>query len=66
MPADGARKPAIMWMQRGLAGAVGAEQAGDARADRSCVTSLTATTLPYQRETSSSSSTVIGRSPAVR
>ena len=36
---------------RGLAGAVRAEQAGDPGAEASCVMSLTATTLPYQRET---------------
>ena len=33
MPADGARKPGHQRDQRGLAGAVGAEQAGDAGAD---------------------------------
>ena len=50
--------------QRRLAGAVGPEQAGDAGADRTCETSLTATTLPNQREAESRTRSLIATPPS--
>ncbi len=54
MPADGARKPAIMLISVDLPAPFGPSRPVTP-ASRRMVTSLTATTLPYQRETCASS-----------
>ena len=63
-PRDGGEEAGHHVQHRGLAGAVRAEQAGDARRRGSCVTSLTATTLPYQRDTFCSSTVLTARPPS--